>query len=339
MPLKIPDTLPARKVLESEGIFLISEDRAAHQDIRPLKIAILNLMPTKIATETQLLRLLGNSPLQVEVTLIQTQSYQGRNTPPEHLLRFYQTFDQIQHQHVDGLIVTGAPIEHLPFEEVDYWNELCAILDWSKTSAHSTFHICWGAQAGLYYRYGIPKYPLREKLFGVYSHRVLDKSDRLLRGFDDEFFAPHSRHTEIHPADVERVSELRTLAVSEEAGIYIVASRDGRSVFVTGHSEYDSLTLKSEYDRDVQKGLAVDVPRNYYPANDPSRMPVVGWRSHASLLYSNWLNHCVYQSAPCGIERISAAKAVKSIDSATQKQPDELVVHLDSGSPVDTRQH
>ncbi len=304
MPIKIPETLPARKVLESESIFVMGEDRAAHQDIRPMKVAILNLMPTKIATETQLLRLLGNSPLQVEITLLQTESHQAKNTPQEHLLSYYQTFEKIREQTFDGLIITGAPVEKLPFEQVDYWDELRAIMDWSQTNACSTFHICWAAQAGLYHRYGIPKYPLAAKIFGVFPHRVLHKNERLLRGFDDEFLAPHSRHTEIRLADIEKVPALKVLAVSEEAGVYMVASADGRNVYITGHSEYDPLTLKAEYDRDVRKGLPIGVPRNYYPGNDPSRTPLVLWRGHASLLYNNWLNYYAYQGTSHEIEQI-----------------------------------
>jgi homoserine O-succinyltransferase len=298
--------LPARKILESENIFVIGEDRAARQDIRPMKVAILNLMPTKIATETQLLRLLGNSPLQVEITLLQTESHEAKNTSPEHLLQYYRTFAQVRNEKFDGLIITGAPVELLPFEEVDYWDELCAIMDWSQRNACSTFHICWAAQAALYHRHGVQKYPLPEKVFGVFRHRVVRQNEKLLRGFDDQFFAPHSRHTEIREADLKNIPELKLLAVSEEAGVYMVGSADGRNVYITGHSEYDPGTLKLEYERDVRKGLPIEVPRNYYPENDPKREPLVQWRGHASLLYSNWLNYCVYQTTPFDIHRIAA---------------------------------
>lgn len=308
MPVRIPETLPARKILEEEHIFVMDEFRAQEQDIRPLQVAILNLMPTKIATETQLLRLLGNSPLQVQVTLLRTDSHESKNTPHEHLLAHYQTFDRVRDQKFDGLIITGAPVEQMPFEEVDYWRELQSIMDWSETNVFSTFHICWGAQAALYHRYGVPKYPLPAKMFGVFPHRTLSENEILLRGFDDIFLAPHSRHTEIRAGDIERVKELKLLAVSDEAGVYIVASRDGRNIYITGHSEYDPLTLKAEYDRDVAKGLPIHVPQNYYPKDDPSKMPIVRWRGHANLLYTNWLNYYVYQGTPYDLEEIPAAK-------------------------------
>ncbi len=304
MPVKIPDTLPARAVLENENIFVMGEKTAIHQDIRPLRVAILNLMPTKIATETQLLRLLGNTALQIEITLFHMDSHESKNTPQEHLLNHYHTFDEIQNDKFDGLVVTGAPVEQMRFEEVDYWDELVAVMDWSETHAYSTLHICWGAQAGLYHRYGVPKYPLPAKMFGVFPHRVLRKHEKLLRGFDDEFLAPHSRHTEIRRADVERVPDIKLLAASEQAGVYIVASENGRNVYITGHSEYDPLTLKSEYDRDIQKGLPINIPRNYFPGDDPSQPPLVRWRGHANLLYSNWLNYCVYQVTPYDIRQI-----------------------------------
>ncbi len=298
MPVKIPDTLPARAILESENIFVIPETRARHQDIRPLRLAILNLMPTKIQTETQLLRLLSNTPLQVEVTLLHMNSHRSKNTPQEHLLKHYRTLRQVRRSKFDGLIITGAPVEHLEFEEVDYWTELQEVMDWAETNVYSTFYICWAAQAGLYHRYGIPKYPLPRKMFGVFEHWVLDPHHPLLRGFDDRFLAPHSRHTEIRRQDVERVPDLQILAESDEAGLYLVASRDGRRIYVTGHSEYDPLTLKSEYDRDRSKGLPIHVPINYYPDDDPSRPPIVRWRGHAHLLFSNWLNYHVYQVSP-----------------------------------------
>jgi homoserine O-succinyltransferase len=298
MPIKIPDQLPAKQVLMNENIFIMDEDRAIHQDIRPLRIAILNLMPTKITTETQLLRLLGNTALQVEVTLVRTGTHQSKNTPEEHLLTFYQTFDQIRDQKFDGLIITGAPVEQMVFEEVDYWKELQEIMDWGFSNVFSLFYICWGAQAALYHQFGIQKYPLSAKKFGVFPHRVLEKNVKLLRGFDDVFYAPHSRHTEVRRSDIEKVPELVILAESEEAGVYIAASRDGRQVFVTGHSEYDPLTLKKEYDRDVAAGLPITVPVNYYPGDDPTQPPIVRWRGHAHLLFANWINYCVYQETP-----------------------------------------
>lgn len=304
MPVKIPNTLPARETLEAENIFVMDEERAIHQDIRALRVAILNLMPTKIATETQLLRLLSNSALQVEVTLLHTATHHSKNTDSEHLLTHYLTFEDIRYQKFDGLIITGAPVEQMPFEEVDYWKELTQVFEWAETNVESTFYICWGAQAGLYHRYGIPKYDLPRKMFGVFEHRVLFPREPLLRGFDDVFFAPHSRHTEIRRADVEKVSDLNILADSEEAGLYILSTRNGRHIFVTGHSEYDALTLKSEYDRDVKKGLSIHVPHNYYPCDDPSRTPQVRWRGHANMLFSNWLNYYVYQVTPYDVNQI-----------------------------------
>lgn len=296
MPVKIPTTLPARTTLEEENIFVMDEDRAIHQDIRALRVAILNLMPTKISTETQILRLLSNSALQVEVTLLNTATHESKNTDADHLLEHYVTFDDVKDQKFDGLIITGAPVEQMPFEEVDYWKELTQIMDWSETNVESTFHICWGAQAALYHKYGIPKYDLPRKMFGVFEHRLLNRTESLMRGFDDIFLAPHSRHTEIRREDVEKVDELQLLAESDEAGVYIVGSKDGRNLYITGHSEYDPLTLKGEYDRDVNKGLPIHVPKNYYPNDDPSQMPNVRWRGHANLLYANWLNYYVYQA-------------------------------------------
>ena len=304
MPIVIPEDLPAMGTLTQENIFVMGENRAMHQDIRPLEIAILNLMPTKINTETQLLRLLGNSPIQVNITLVRTQTHESKNTPEEHLTNFYCTFDQIRENKYDGLVITGAPVEHLPFEEVDYWEELAEILDWKHGHIFSTFHICWGAQAGLYHEFGIPKYPLPEKQFGVYPHRITAQNVRLLRGFDDVFYAPHSRHTEIRREDIECVPDLQILAESDEAGIYIVGHRNGRDVYVTGHSEYDPLTLKAEYDRDVRQGLPIEPPVNYFPENDPARPPEVRWRGHAHLLYSNWLNYYVYQETPYRLAEI-----------------------------------
>lgn len=295
MPINIPETLPARKTLEAENIFVMDQQRADHQDIRPLKLAILILMPTKIATETQLLRLLGNSALQVDITLLHMASHAPRNTPHEHLMAHYLDFDRVNGDKFDGLIITGAPVEQLPFEEVDYWDELCAVMDWAERRVTSTLHICWAAQAGLYHRFGVPKHPLPEKMFGVFLHQVRRSHEKLLRGFDDIFYAPHSRHTEIRREDLAAVPEVEVLAESPEAGVYIAASRDHRQIYVTGHSEYDPLTLKAEYDRDLQKGLPIGVPRNYFPGDDPTQPPEVRWRGHAHLLYANWLNYCVYQ--------------------------------------------
>lgn len=323
MPVKIPTTLPARTILENENVFVMDEDRALHQDIRALRVAILNLMPTKIATETQLLRLLSNSALQVEVTLLHTATYESKNTDADHLLRHYVTFDEIKNEKYDGLIVTGAPVEQMPFEEVDYWEELTQIMDWGETNVVSNFYICWGAQAALYHRYSIPKYDLPHKIFGVFEHRVLSPTEKLLRGFDDIFFAPHSRHTEVRHEDIDQVHDIQMLAESDEAGVYIVGSKDGRHIFVTGHSEYDPLTLKGEYDRDVNKGLPIHVPINYYPRNDPSKAPNVRWRGHANLLYSNWLNYYVYQPTAFNPNEIAAELA--QAQSNDQEQGTEVI--------------
>jgi homoserine O-succinyltransferase/O-acetyltransferase len=304
MPIRIPDNLPAAEVLNRENIFVMTEDRACHQDIRPLKIAILNLMPTKITTETQLLRLLGNTPLQVDVVFLQPQNHQCKNTPEEHLKTFYKTFDEVNKDKFDGLVITGAPVEQLDFEAVDYWEELTEIMNWAQHHVYSTFYICWAAQAGLYYHYHIPKYQLAAKMFGVFEHNVNQKYTKLLRGFDDVFLAPHSRYTEVRQADIEIVPELEILSVSKEAGVYIVASKDDRQVFVTGHSEYDPLTLEAEYDRDIAKGMNIAVPRNYYPNDNPQNEPLVKWRSHAHLLYFNWLNYYVYQGTPYDLNEI-----------------------------------
>lgn len=305
MPIKIPNDLPATKTLTEENIFVMNENRALSQDIRPLKILLLNLMPTKIATETQLSRLLGNTPLQVELELLHTSSHISKNTPQEHLFAFYKTFDEIKNQNFDGLVITGAPVEHLPFEEVEYWDELCEIMEWSKTHVHSTFHICWGAQAGLYYHFGIKKYPLKEKLFGIFEHTVERKSSILFRGFDDTFLVPHSRHTTIRREDVEAVPELKILAASPEAGLYAVSTENGKQVFITGHSEYDADTLKNEYLRDKNAGLPIKPPKNYFPNDDDTAEPTVKWRSHANLLYANWLNYIVYQNTPYEISNIN----------------------------------
>ncbi len=304
MPIKIPNQLPATKTLTEENIFVITETRALTQDIRPLKIAILNLMPTKIETETQLARLLGNTPLQVELTLLHTESYKSKNINEEHMLAFYKTFAEVKDETFDGLVITGAPVEQMEFEEVSYWDELCQIFEWSKTHVTSTFHICWGAQAGLYYHFGIPKYPLEKKLFGIYKHQVEHKSSILFRGFDDEFLAPHSRHTTVRREDVEKVPQLKILSSSDEAGLYVISTARGRQIFVTGHSEYDANTLQKEYQRDVNAGLPIEVPKNYFPNDDPAQPPQVTWRSHANLLYSNWLNYFVYQVTPYDITKI-----------------------------------
>lgn len=304
MPIKIPNKLPATKTLTEENIFVITETRALTQDIRPLKIAILNLMPTKIETETQLARLLGNTPLQVELTLLNTGTYKSKNINEEHMLAFYKTFDEVKDETFDGMVITGAPVEKMEFEDVIYWDELCRIFEWTKTNVTSTFHICWGAQAGLYYHYGVPKHPLPEKLFGVFDHKVEHQSSILFRGFDEVFRVPHSRHTTILREDVEKVPELKILSSSEEAGIYVISTDQGKQIFVTGHSEYDRDTLKKEYVRDVEAGLPISVPYQYFPDDDPTKDPVVTWRSHANLLYSNWLNYFVYQVTPYDITKI-----------------------------------
>lgn len=304
MPIKIQNSLPATKILESENIFVMTEDRAMTQDIRPLKIIILNLMPTKIETETQLLRLLGNSPLQVDIELLQTVTHVSKNTSHTHLTTFYRTFEEIKDQKYDGMIITGAPVELLDYEEVDYWDELCEIMEWSKRNVYSTLHICWGAQAALYYHYGIPKYLLPEKLTGIFRHRILDVFHPLMRGFDDRFLIPHSRHTEVRREDIQKHEDLIILATSRVAGVSIVANKSGRQFFVTGHAEYDRNTLANEYFRDVNKGLHPQVPQNYFPGNDPAALPPLTWRSHANLLYTNWLNYYVYQQTPYDLKNL-----------------------------------
>lgn len=304
MPIKIPNQLPATSTLEAENIFVMTETRAITQDIRPLQILLLNLMPTKVDTETQLARVLGNSPLQIDLELIAPKSHTAKNTSQEHMLAFYKTFDDVKDRTFDGLIITGAPVEQMPFEEVDYWPELCEIMEWSKKHVHSTLHICWGAQAGLYYHYGIPKHDLPEKLFGVFQHTVEDPNFILFRGFDDTFWVPHSRNTTVNREDIEAVPELKILAASPEAGVYAVKTDQCRQVFLMGHAEYDRDTLKKEYLRDVEAGVPIHVPENYFPDDDPTREPVVNWRSCAHLLYSNWLNYCVYQTAPYDIREI-----------------------------------
>ena len=307
MPIQIPNDLPAAEILKQENIFVMTQTRAETQHIRPLEIVLLNLMPTKIVTETQLSRVLGNTPLQVHLELMMVSTHKSRNTSEEHLLTFYKTFDELKDRKFDGMIITGAPVEQMPFEEVDYWEELCRIMEWSKTNVHSTFHICWGAQAGLYYHYGIQKQPLPEKLFGVYPHTADYKRAILLRGFDDIFWVPHSRHTTVDRADIEKIPGLKILASSEEAGVYAVMNKEGRQIFVTGHSEYDQDTLEKEYLRDKSQGLPIHVPVNYYPNDDDSKPPVVRWRGHAHLLFSNWLNYFVYQTTPYDIMTVGQA--------------------------------
>ena len=308
MPIQIPNDLPAAGVLQQENIFVMTQKRATTQDIRPLEIVVLNLMPTKIVTETQLTRLLGNTPLQVNLELMHTTSYKSKNVSEDHLLTFYKTFDMLKDRKFDGMVITGAPVEQMAFEDVDYWQELCRIMEWSKTHVHSTFHICWGAQAGLYYHYGIQKKQLPEKLFGVYEHHADYKRSILLRGFDDSFWVPHSRHTTVTREDIEAVPGLKIIASSEEAGVYAVMNKEGRQIFVTGHSEYDPETLRNEYLRDKNLGLNIHVPENYFPDDDDTKDPIIKWRSHSSLLYSNWLNYFVYQTTPYNINEIESIK-------------------------------
>lgn len=298
MPLKIPRELPAFDLLSQEKIFIMSEERAATQDIRPLKILILNLMPTKIATENQLLRHLANTPLQVEITLLNTKSYQSKHTPSDHLNKFYNYFDDIKDKKFDGLIITGAPVELLDFEDIDYWYELKEIMEWSKKNVFSTLHICWGAQAGLYYHYGITKHPLSKKMFGIFEHTVSQENHELVRGLDDTFYAPHSRHTEVLKENIDKIPDLDILSSSEEAGVFIVTSKDYRQIFITGHLEYDRDTLANEYFRDVKKGLEIEVPKHYFPNDDPTKKPIMNWRASSNIIYSNWLNYCVYQKTP-----------------------------------------
>ena len=304
MPIKISKDLPAYTTLTRENIFVMDEARAVTQDIRPLHIAIVNLMPKKIETETQLLRMIGNTALQVEIELLHMKTRESKNVPQEHLLSFYKTFDDIKYRTFDGMIITGAPVEQMEFEEVGYWQELCEIMEWSKTHVHSTFHICWGAQAGLYYHFGIPKYPLEEKLFGVFPHEVVRKSSILFRGADDTFMVPHSRHTTIRREDVEAHKEIKILAASEKAGLYALSTQNGKQIFIMGHSEYDRETLENEYLRDKNAGLPIHVPENYYPNDDDRKRPVMTWRSHANLLYANWLNYFVYQTTPFDLSAI-----------------------------------
>lgn len=303
MPIKVPDNLPAKEILSKENIFIMDESRAYNQDIRPLKIVILNLMPIKETTETQLLRLLGNTPLQVDVVFIHPETHKSKNTSEKHLSAFYKTIDEVKQRKFDGMIITGAPIEKLEFEEVTYWEEMKRIMDWSVDHVTSTLHICWGAQAGLYHHYGVPKYPLGKKMFGVFPHTINKANVKLLRGFDDVFFVPHSRHTEVKREDIEKVPELEILSESKQAGIYMVASKDGKHIFLTGHSEYDTCTLQEEYQRDVDKGLDIDMPINYFPENNVEEMPLLRWRAHSNLLFSNWLNYYVYQETPYDLSK------------------------------------
>ena len=309
MPIKIPASLPANSVLQRENIFVMDEERADHQDIRPLKIAILNLMPKKVETETQMLRLLSNTPLQIDLELLQMRSHVSRNTDDDHLFRYYKTLDDVKGQRFDGLIITGAPVERMPFEEVDYWSELCQVFEWSKTNVYSTFHICWGAQAGLYYHYGIPKYDLPEKMFGIFPHTVDQPFHQLLRGFDELFYVPHSRHTEVREEDILKHPELEILTRSEESGVHIVADRSGRQFFVTGHSEYDRDTLAAEYFRDLKKGLPIHIPAHYFEDDDPKKSPKFIWRGHANLLFVNWLNYFVYQQTPFNLEEMDRSRS------------------------------
>ena len=312
MPIKIPNQLPATETLTQENIFVMTETRAITQDIRPLQILLLNLMPTKVDTETQLARVLGNTPLQIELELIAPSGHVSKNTSQAHMLAFYKTFDEVKSRTFDGLVITGAPVELMPFEEVDYWPELCEIMEWSKTHVHSTLHICWGAQAGLYYHYGIPKRVLDHKLFGVFEHTVEDPNFILFRGFDDTFWVPHSRNTTVDRADIEAVPELKILASSPEAGVYAVKTDQGRQVFLMGHAEYDRDTLRKEYMRDLAAGVDIQLPKHYFPNDDPSKKPPVRWRSCAHLLYANWLNYCVYQTAPYDIRDIE--KGIRTDD-------------------------
>ena len=307
MPIRIPNDLPAAQVMQEENIFVMKHQRATTQHIRPLEIVVLNLMPTKIVTETQLTRLLGNTPLQVNLELMHTSTHRSKNVSEEHLLTFYKSFEELKDRKFDGMVITGAPVEHMKFEDVDYWDELCQIMEWSKTHVHSTLHICWGAQAGLYYHYGIDKQPLEQKLFGVYPHTADYKRAILLRGFDDTFYVPHSRHTTVRREDIEAVPGLKILASSEEAGVYAVMNKNGHHIFITGHSEYDPRTLETEYLRDKNLGKPISVPENYYPNDDDTKEPIVRWRGHANLLFSNWLNYFVYQTTPYDIETVGYA--------------------------------
>jgi len=304
MPLNLPSRLPAVEILKSENIFVMDSQQASTQDIRPLRIVILNLMPLKITTETDLIRLLSNTPLQIEVDFLKISGHISKNTPVEHMMTFYKDFSTLRNENYDGMIITGAPVEQMPFEEVDYWKEVSEIFDWARTHVTSTLYICWAAQAGLYHFYGVPKYPLPQKIFGIFKHKVYDHQNPIFRGFDDEFYVPHSRHTEVRKSDIEKVPELTLLSESEESGVYMVMARGGREFFITGHSEYSPYTLDTEYRRDLDKGLPIEMPLNYYRNNDPKEGPLVRWRGHANLLFSNWLNYFVYQQTPYDIREI-----------------------------------
>ena len=304
MPLNLPSRLPAVEILKSENIFVMDSQQASTQDIRPLRIVILNLMPLKITTETDLIRLLSNTPLQIEVDFLKISGHISKNTPVEHMMTFYKDFSTLRNENYDGMIITGAPVEQMPFEEVDYWKEVSEIFDWVRTHVTSTLYICWAAQAGLYHFYGVPKYPLPQKMFGIFKHKVYDHQNPIFRGFDDEFYVPHSRHTEVRKSDIEKVPELTLLSESEESGVYMVMARGGREFFITGHSEYSPYTLDTEYRRDLDKGVPIEMPLNYYRNNDPKEGPLVRWRGHANLLFSNWLNYFVYQQTPYDIREI-----------------------------------
>ena len=304
MPIRISSELPAFKTLGEENIFVMSKERAEHQDIRPLRVVILNIMPKKIETESQLMRLLSNTPLQVDVELLQMASHVSKNTSSNHMTAFYKTFDEIRNKRYDGMIITGAPVELLEYEEVDYWDEICEIMEWSKTHVFSTIYICWAAQAGLYYHYGIPKYPLEQKMFGIFPHRAEVSNCQLLRGFDDIFYVPHSRNTEVRREDIERIPQLEILTVSDMSGVHIVANKNGRQYFITGHSEYDRDTIANEYKRDVDKGIDIQIPYNYFPNDDPNNVPLFSWRCTANLMFSNWLNYCVYQKTPYNLDEL-----------------------------------
>ena len=304
MPIKVPNNLPAVEILTKENVFVMTDTRAMTQDIRPLQILILNLMPTKVETETQLTRLLGNSPLQVELELLQTSTHKAKNVSEEHMIAFYKTFDQVRNKYYDGMIITGAPVELLEYEEVDYWNEMKQIMEWSKTHVFSSLYICWAAQAGLYYHFGIPKYPLKQKMFGIFPHRAEVSNCQLLRGFDDIFYVPHSRNTEVRREDIDRIPQLEILTSSDISGVHIVANKNGRQYFITGHSEYDRETIANEYRRDVSKGIDIQIPYNYFPNDDPDNVPVFSWRSTGNLLFSNWINYCVYQKTPYNLDEL-----------------------------------
>ena len=333
MPIRIPDALPATDLLASENIFVMTEYRAMHQDIRPLRVVLLNLMPTKIATETQIMRKLSNTPLQVQITLLHMSTHDSKNTSTEHLESFYRTFDQIRSEHFDGMIITGAPVEHLDFEDVDYWPELCDIMGWTRTHVHSTLHICWGAQAGIYFHYGIPKYELERKMSGVFMHRQVKVTSPIVRGFDDVFAAPHSRYTEVRAADIEANPALELIAVSDEAGVYLAKSTDSQNFFVFGHPEYDRATLAGEYERDLGRGLDIAMPAHYFPGDDPAAAPLANWRAHAQLLYTNWLNYYVYQTTPYDVTQVGSAQAIAEGLRALEESG-EAVEHLDAHGAV-----